>query len=138
LLVVIIGCGLLGSMVANNLSRQGNSVIAIDVSESACDLLAADFSGFKILGDATQVEVLNQAKVEKSDLLMALTGDDNVNLAVSQVGKNYFHVPNVIARVTDPGREPIFKKLGIKTICPTTISVDILVKMISEVEKELT
>jgi len=127
----------MGSLIANNLSSKGKSVIIIDIEESSFDSLTTDFSGFRIPGDATQASVLNQAKVEKSDLMLVLTGDDNVNLAVAQAGKHYYKVTNTIARVFDPDRELIFRKLGIHTICPTRLSVDSLIDMIRDIENEM-
>ncbi len=118
---------------ANNLSRQGKSVIVIDSDESSFNSLTTDFSGFQIQGDATQLEVLKKAKVEKADLILVLTGDDNINLATAQVARHYFKVPNTIARVFDPRREPIFQQLGIKTICPTRLSVDVLLEQIKDI-----
>lgn len=126
----------MGGVVANNLSRKGMSVIVIDSDESSFDSLTTDFSGFRIVGDATQIEVMKQAKVDQADLMLVLTGDDNVNLAVAQVGKHFFKAPNTIARVFDPGREPIFKQLGIQTICPTLLSVSHLVDLIKDVKKK--
>ena len=63
LYIVIIGCGRLGSHLANQLSRVGHSVVVIDKDEAAFKELSPDFSGFRIEGDATQIGVLNEAKL---------------------------------------------------------------------------
>jgi trk system potassium uptake protein TrkA len=120
----------MGSLVAASLSRQGKSVIVIDSSESSFNHLSNDFSGFKIAGDATQVEILKQAKIAQAQLLLVLTGNDSINLSVAQVGMRFFNVPQAIARVSDPGREDLFKKLGVKTICPVNLGVNALLRMI--------
>lgn len=136
MLIVIVGCGRMGSRMANKLSSQGKSVIVIDNDELKFDSLTSDYSGFNITGDATQMAVLNQAKIEKADVVLTLTGDDNINMAVAHVAKNYFKVAETIARVHDPSREPVFSKLGIKTICPTRLSVDSLLDQIEDIENE--
>ncbi|MDD4457462.1 MAG: NAD-binding protein, partial [Syntrophotalea acetylenica] len=53
--VVIVGCGRLGSLLAGLLSEVGSSVVIIDVNESAFELLSAEFSGFRIVGDAVEI-----------------------------------------------------------------------------------
>lgn len=136
MLIVIIGCGRMGGMLANALSRQGFSVIIIDVDERAFRTLTTDFGGFQMVGDATEIEVLKQAKVQQADILLVLTGDDNINLTVAQIGKRFFKVPNTIARVFDYGRESIFNALGIKTICPTILARDKLLEQIEGMSGE--
>jgi trk system potassium uptake protein TrkA len=68
-------------------------------------------------------DVLRSAGVEQADALAAVTDDDNMNIMVSQVARELFHVPNVITRVYDPQRETIMAKMGLATICPTTLAV---------------
>lgn len=136
MLIVIVGCGRMGGLLANKLSGLGKSIIIIDNEESAFDILTTDFSGFHINGDATRIEVLKQAKVDQADFLLVLTGDDTINLAVAQVGKYTLKVPFTIARVFDPARERIFKKMGIRTICPTRLTLEALINSIDRIEKE--
>ncbi len=128
LFIVIVGCGRLGSHLANRLSREGHSVVTIDIDESAFSALSAEYSGFRLEGDATEFAVMKQAKADKADLVIATTCEDNMNLMVAQVAKKIFHVPKVIARVFDPNREKIYSTLGIETICPTLIAGDILLE----------
>ena len=136
MLIVIIGCGRMGGMLANALSSQGFSVIVIDVDERAFRTLTTDFGGFQMVGDATEIEVLKQAKVQQADILLVLTGDDNINLTVAQIGKRFFKVPNTIARVFDNGRESIFNALGIKTICPIILAREKLLEQIEGIAKD--
>lgn len=135
--VIIVGCGRMGAMMANSLSRRGESVIIIDIDDKAFHYLTTDFGGFQLVGDATEIEVLKQAKVEQADLILVLTGDDNINLAVAQIGGRFFNVPHTIARIFDPQRESIFEQLGITTICPTKLASDYLLKEINEIQKKL-
>jgi trk system potassium uptake protein TrkA len=120
--IVIVGCGRLGSYLANRLSHEGNSVVIIDKDEATFNNLSHDFSGFRIGGDTTQLEVLNEAKLKNADILIAATHDDNVNLMVAQIARNIFKVPQVLARVFDSKREEVYAQLGIDTICPTSVA----------------
>lgn len=130
LYVIIIGCGRLGSYLANRLSHDGHSVVVIDLNDSALEALSAEYSGFRMEGDATEIDLLKQAKIDKADFFIATTGDDNVNLMVAQMAKKLFQVPRVIARVFQPKREKIYLDLGIETVCPTSIAADVFLKSI--------
>ncbi len=122
--IVIVGCGRLGSMLANQLSGQGRSVVVVDRDEAAFHNLSTEFSGFQVTGDAAELAILRQAKIDQADCLLAITRHDNVNLMVAQVAKVVFQVPKVIARVFDPSREAVYRQFEIETICPTTLSAE--------------
>jgi trk system potassium uptake protein TrkA len=124
LYVVIVGCGRLGSHLANQLSHVGHSVVVIDKDDATFNDLSADFSGFRVQGDATQMAVLKEAKLKRADVFFATTHEDNVNLMVAQVARKVFQVPHVLARVFDPRRQQVFDRLGIETICPTSVAAE--------------
>jgi trk system potassium uptake protein TrkA len=115
----------LGSMLANQLSSLGRNVVVIDRDEAAFKKLSTEFSGFQVLGDAVELSVLQQAKIDKADCLLAVTRHDNLNLMVAQVAKSVFGVSKVMARVFDPKREELYAQFGIETICPTKLSADL-------------
>lgn len=128
--IVIVGCGRLGSRLANQLSRAGNSVVVIDRDEATFSDLSPDFSGFRVDGDATQMAVLKEAKLNKADILIATTHEDNVNLMVAQVARGIFSVSHVLARVFDPKREEVYAQLGIDTICPTSVAEQMFLRAV--------
>ncbi|MEW5735883.1 MAG: TrkA family potassium uptake protein [Thermodesulfobacteriota bacterium] len=123
LYIVIVGCGRLGSDLANRTSSAGHSVVVLDRAPEAFGNLSQDFSGFTVEGDATELRVLKQARMGKADVVFAATHDDNVNLMVAQVAGRIFAVQKVLARVFDPRREQVYGQLGIETICPTSVAV---------------
>ena len=51
---------------------------------------------------------------------------------VAQVARNIFGVPHVLARVFDPKREEVYARLGIDTICPTTVAADLFLSSVTE------
>ncbi len=122
LFIVVIGCGRLGAYLANRLSGQGCSVVVIDQHQAAFDGLTVEFGGFRVEGDCTEVAVLKQAKIERADIVVATTNEDNINLMVAQIARQVFKVPRVIARVYQPERETVYRVMGIETICPTTLA----------------
>jgi trk system potassium uptake protein TrkA len=133
--IVVVGCGRLGSHLANCLSKGGNSVVVIDKDETTLNDLSPDFSGFRINGDATHMAVLKEAKLKSADILIATTHDDNVNLMVAQVAKKIFYVHQVLARVFDPKREEVYTQLGVDTICPTSVAAGIFLKAVTNSDK---
>jgi len=131
LYVVVVGCGRLGSHLANLLSRDGHRVVVVDKHEPSFGKLSSDaFSGFRIEGDASEPGVLRKAKIELADLLIAATHEDNVNLMVALVAKRVFGVGQVMARVYDPAREQMYHELGLATVCPTLIAGEAFFKLV--------
>lgn len=128
--IIIVGCGRLGSLLANRLSREGHSIVVIDRNEAKFANLSSEFSGFRIQNDATEIDVLRQAKADRADSLIAATNLDNVNLMVAQTAQVVFGVPQVLARVFNPAREDIYKRLGIQVICPTKLSADTFLQVL--------
>jgi trk system potassium uptake protein TrkA len=131
LFIVIVGCGRLGSHLANRLSRAGHSVVVIDRDEQAFGNLSGEYSGFRVEGDATELAVLKQAKVDQADMVIAATRDDNVNLMVTQVARAAFAVSRVLARVFEPARKPVYHRLGIESICPTSVAAELFLESIA-------
>jgi len=128
LFVVVVGCGRLGSLVADRLSRVGHHVTVIDHRDSAFGSLSPEYSGFKVEGDATEFACLREADVGQADVVVVVTENDNINLMVGQMARELFGVTRVIARVTEPAREEIFYELGLTTICPARIVGDEIVE----------
>lgn len=120
--VVIIGCGRLGSLLAGELSRLGSQVTIIDRDSAAFALLDVGYSGFRLTGDAVEHEVLLAADLQQADCLLTTTEKDTLNLMVAQVAKVLFAVPLVLARVYDPKRQVLYRRFGIKTISPTSLT----------------
>lgn len=131
LFVVIVGCGRLGSHLANLLSHEGHRVVVVDRDDRAFEKLAADlYSGSRIAGDASEPSVLKQAGVGKADLLITATHDDNVNLMVALVAKKVLGARKVMARVYDPAREELYRDVGLETVCPTLIAGEAFFKLL--------
>lgn len=122
---VIVGCGRLGAILASKLSQLGGRVVIIDRNNASFSLLDAGFSGFQVTGDAVELDVLRAANLTEADCLLATTEKDTVNVMVAQVAKTIFSVPQVLARVYDPERENLYRRFGIDTISPTSLSAQV-------------
>jgi trk system potassium uptake protein TrkA len=129
--IVIVGCGRLGSSLANSLSADGHRIIVIDNRQHAFDKLSAAFSGFQITGDATELQTLKDANIGQADCLFATTTADNTNLMVAQIARTIFNVSLVVARVYDPQREAVYSNFGVETVSPTRLSAEVFYRLIS-------
>jgi len=130
-LVVVVGCGRLGALLASRLSLRGIEVVAIDLHENAFDGLSPEFSGFRVTGDATELAVLRKARVGEASAVIVTHDDDNTNMMVAQVVKQVLGVRQAVARVVDPAREAIYHGLDIETVCPTSLAADVAVERLS-------
>lgn len=130
--VVIAGCGRMGSLVAAKLAEAGHDVTMIDVVREAFTRLPAEFHGRQVLGTAIDVDVLRDAGLGEADVFLALTRGDNTNAVSAQLAERMFSTPTVLARITDPERAEVFKKLGLKTFCPTIRNGEYLLELLNE------
>ncbi|MGN0675714.1 MAG: potassium channel family protein [Oscillospiraceae bacterium] len=121
--ILVIGCGKVGAALCNSLSAQGHDVSVISDNSGQFTNLSPDFNGYTTLGVVIDQDVLKRAGIENCDALAAVTSDDNTNLMVIQLAKEFFHVPRVFARVNDPKKNEVFTELGLETICPTNLTV---------------
>lgn len=121
-LTVIVGCGRLGSALADSLSDQGKNVIVIDENVEAFRKLSPSYAGLTLTADAADLHSLNEAQVPKAASVVIVTNNDNTNIMIAQLVREQFPVPQVICRLYDPQRACVYQELGIQTICPTALS----------------
>ena len=122
--VLVVGCGRLGTRLAGILDEHGHDVAVVDTSADAFHNLNDNFSGITVVGMPLDMTVLKNAGVENCDAMAVVTPDDNLNITVSQIAQEFFGVKNVVARISDPTREKVFKSFGLKTVCPTKLAGD--------------
>ena len=120
--IIIIGCGRLGANLANTLSDNDGNVLIMDSSKDSFRRLSASFGGLSIVGNGTDLNDLQDARIEKASAVIAVTNHDNTNIMIAQLARDMFHVKKVIARLYDPERESVYQELGIDTICPAILS----------------
>ena len=120
--IVVAGGGKVGTNVVRSLVGSGHEVTLIEQRRDRFERLEAEFGHVAMLGDATEISVLERAGVARPpDLLLAVTGDDEDNLVISQIAREGYGVEKVIARVNDPRNQAHFDLLGITlTVCATS------------------
>ena len=119
---IVAGGGKVGANLARSLLRMGHEVTLIEQSQYRVDRLEAEFEHQILLGDATELHVLELAGIARPpELVLAVTGDDEDNLIICQLAREGYRVPKVVARVNDPRNQEHFDLLGIgQTVCATS------------------
>lgn len=118
--VVVIGGGNVGYYLTKELLAAGHEVVMIEEDLVRARQIADELGSIVIANDGCEGRYQAEAGMGRADVVAAVTGDDAVNLAASQVAKMRFNVPRAIARVNDPKNESLFRQLAIDdTVSPT-------------------
>ena len=125
--VVIVGAGKVGLNVARSLTHMGHEFIVIEQRRTRYDLLRAELEERLLLGDGTEMWVLEEAGIVRCDLVVAVTGDDEDNVVIAQLAKLEYDVPKVVARVNNPRNQATFDLLDVDaTVCAATMMISMI------------
>ena len=124
LYVIIAGAGKVGWNLARELLERGHEVTAIEQDRRRYLTVEQELEHAVQYGDATELWVLERAGIQRADLVVAVTGDDEDNIVICQVARDHYGVQKVIARVLDPRRAAWYAEQGLQTICPTQIAIE--------------
>ena len=109
--VIIIGGGRVGYHLTRALLYADHEVAVIEREFPRVRVLSTEFGNIAIQGDGSESNVLLSAGIERADVLIATTGNDEDNLAACQIAINLFDVPRTIARINNPENEALFDLL---------------------------
>jgi trk system potassium uptake protein TrkA len=104
--IAIAGAGQVGCSIATELAENGHSILVIDKDPNAQQGFAPGVEF--LVGDACELAVLEKAKLQECQVVVAATGDDKANLVVSLLAKTEFGVARVVGRVNHPDNEWMF------------------------------
>lgn len=124
------GCGRVGILLTQELSKAGHDVTVIDKNPHAFDRLPPGFDAKEIVGIGFDREVLEEAGIKEADAFLAVSSGDNSNIVSARVAREYYHVPRVIARIYDPLRADIYERLNIPTVSTTKWGVKQIMLML--------
>jgi trk system potassium uptake protein TrkA len=119
---IVAGGGKVGANVTRSLLTMGHEVTLVEQRRDRFEQLEAELGPVVIVGDATEMHILERAGIARPpDLVLAVTGDDEDNIVIAQIAQDGYHVQKVIARVNDPRNQDHFDLLGVtRTLCPTS------------------
>jgi trk system potassium uptake protein len=127
--IVVIGVGKIGYFLAKRLYSGKHSISVVDKDKFTCEEIAKELEILVINGDGCDPNILEEAGVERADVLAAVTGSDEDNLIICQLAKEKFNVRRTLARVNNPDNERIFSELGVDVPVDST---KIIAKIIEE------
>lgn len=114
--IVILGCGRVGSLLAQELDSLGHSVSVIDQDPKAFRRLGHEFTGSTVTGMGFDRQTLESAGIERAHAFAAVSSGDNTNIISARVARETYAVDHVVARIYDLGRAEIYERLGIPTV----------------------
>lgn len=114
--VIIGGCGRVGALLANQFSASGHDVVVIDKDARTYRRLGKGFTGETLKGMVFDRETLEKAQIAVADAFVAVTSGDNSNVVSATIAREVYRVPKVVARIFDPRRAEIYRRLGIQTV----------------------
>jgi trk system potassium uptake protein TrkA len=125
--VVIAGAGKVGWNLARELIEKGHEVTVIEGDRRRYEIVETELEHAVQYGDATELWVLERAGIQRADLVIAVTGDDEDNILIGQVAKEKYLCERIVARVNNPRNLQHFRLLGIQ---PAVSATDLILRLI--------
>ena len=125
--VLIVGAGKVGWNLARELINKQHEITVIEASPNRYATVEEELEHAVHLGDGSELWVLERAGIERADLVIAVTGDDEDNMLICQVAREKYGVENVIARCNNPRNLQHFELLGVK---PAISATDLILRLI--------
>jgi trk system potassium uptake protein TrkA len=125
--VVIAGAGKVGWNLARELIAKDHEVTVIESDRSRYLTVEQELEHAIQYGDATELWVLERAGINRADLTIAVTGDDEDNILICQIAKEKYLCSRIIARVNNPRNRQYFDLLGIQ---PAVSATDLILRLI--------
>ena len=125
--VIICGAGKVGWNLARELIAKDREVTLVESDHARYRVVEEELEHAVQYGDATELWVLERSGIQRADLVVAVTGDDEDNMLVCQVAKEKYLCERIIARVNNPRNHEHFKLLGIQ---PAVSATDLILRLI--------
>ncbi len=127
--ILIVGAGKVGYFLAKRLIASKHTISIVDRDKALCEEIARELEALVINGDGCEPRILEEAGIERADVLAAVTGDDEDNLIICQLAKEKFNIHRTVGRVNNPDDERTFSELGVDVPVDST---KIIAKVIEE------
>ena len=125
--VIIAGAGKVGWNLARELISKDCEVTLIESNHDRFRVVEEELEHAVQFGDASELWVLERAGIQRADLVVAATGDDEDNILICQMAKEKYGCQRIVARVNNPRNHVTFKLLGIQ---PAVSATDLILRLI--------
>ena len=125
--VVIVGAGKVGWNLARELINKRHEVTVIEADAHRYAVVEQELEHSAMYGDGSELWVLERSGIERADLVVAVTGDDEDNILISQVAREKYGVARVVARCNNPRNLQHFELLGVR---PAISATDLILRLI--------
>ncbi len=125
--ILIIGAGKVGWNLARELTQKENEVTVVESHRRRYEVVEEELEHNIQYGDGTELWVLERAGIERADLVIAVTGDDEDNILICQMAREKYGVERVVARCNNPRNLQHFELLGVK---PAISATDLILRLI--------
>jgi trk system potassium uptake protein TrkA len=125
--VIIAGAGKVGWNLARELIAKDREVTLIESDHRRYRIVEEELEHAVQYGDATELWILERAGIQRADLVIAVTGDDEDNILICQVAKEKYGCERIVARVNNPRNLSHFKLLGVQ---PAVSATDLILRLI--------
>ncbi len=127
--ILIVGAGKVGYFLAKRLVSGKHTISIVDKDKVVCEDIARELEALVVNGDGCDPRILEEAGIERAEVVAAVTGDDEDNLVICQLAKERFNIGRTVGRVNNPDNEHTFAELGIDVPVDST---KIIAKIIEE------
>lgn len=118
--IIVIGGGKVGYFLSKKLLEENHEVLLIEKDSKKVSFIKDELGEIVYQGDGCEMSTMQDVGMERADVVVAVTGDDEDNLVICQMAKKNFNIKRTIARVNNPKNEEIFKRLGIDDTVSST------------------
>jgi trk system potassium uptake protein TrkA len=125
--VIVVGAGKVGLNLGRELRAKGHEVALVEHDAGRFAAVEEEFEHQAQYGDGSELWVLERAGVERADMVIAVTGDDEDNILICQVAREKYGVERIISRCNNPRNLQHFELLGIK---PAVSATDLILRLI--------
>jgi len=126
--ILIVGGGRIVYFLCRTFISKGYRLTLVNRDVEECSWLARHLKATVVHGDGTDLRVLEECRAESFNAILAVTGNDQDNLAICQQARLKFNVARTLAMVNDPDNEEVFRKLGVTAAFSTTRIITSLIE----------
>lgn len=127
--VLVFGCGNLAKQLIANILADGNKVVFLDKHDECLSYFATTSSVEIIrVNGSNLMEELSRGDVDTSDMVVAVSQDDNTNAMVAQIASHIFNIPRVVCHIGDVNRRETYRRIGLNIVCSTEVIADAIIR----------